>query len=173
MWFHIFEVLEHIGLLYGEINQSSGCLLGWRWMEEDRRRWKCSMSFWAQPAYLPNFIRYYPKNWVHDRMQLLTRRNYKYTYVYSRVSNLPVKIFKDEMHWCLQPTLRISPGRLGGSVGWASNFGSGHDLMVHGFKPCVGLCADSSEPGACFWFCVSFPLYPSPASSLSLSLSQK
>ena len=58
-------------------------------------------------------------------------------------------------------------GRLGGSVSEASDFGSGHDLTVCEFEPCVGLCADSSEPGACFGFCVSLSL------SLSLSLSQK
>ena len=40
-------------------------------------------------------------------------------------------------------------GRLGGSVGWASDFGSGHDLTVCEFEPCIGLCADSLEPGAC------------------------
>ena len=34
-----------------------------------------------------------------------------------------------------------------------------------GFEPGVGLCADSSEPGACLGFCVSVSL------SLSLSLS--
>ena len=44
-------------------------------------------------------------------------------------------------------------GRLGGSVSWASNFGSGHDLAVRGFEPHVGLRADSSEPGARFGFC--------------------
>ena len=49
-------------------------------------------------------------------------------------------------------------GRLGGSVGWASDFGSGHDLTVREFEPRVGLCADSSEPGACFRFCVSLSL---------------
>ena len=49
-------------------------------------------------------------------------------------------------------------GCLGGSVGWASNFGSGHDLAVCEFEPHVGLCADSSEPGACFTFCVSLSL---------------
>ena len=49
-------------------------------------------------------------------------------------------------------------GHLGGSVGWASNFGSGHDLAVREFEPRVGLCADSSEPGACFRFCVSLSL---------------
>ena len=53
-------------------------------------------------------------------------------------------------------------GRLGGSIGWASDFGSGHDLTVREFEPRVGLCADSSEPGACFGFCVSLFLYPSP-----------
>ena len=49
-------------------------------------------------------------------------------------------------------------GRLGGSVGSASDFGSGHDLAVCEFEPRVGLCADSSEPGACIGHCVSF--YP-------------
>ena len=38
-------------------------------------------------------------------------------------------------------------GRLGGSVGWASDFGSDHDLTVCEFKPRVGLCADSSVSG--------------------------
>ena len=47
--------------------------------------------------------------------------------------------------------------------------------QVRGFKSRVGLCADSSEPGACFRFCVSPSLCPSPAHALSLclSLSQK
>ena len=35
--------------------------------------------------------------------------------------------------------------------------------MVCGFEPHIGLCTDSSEPGACFGFCGSL--------SLSLSLS--
>ena len=51
-------------------------------------------------------------------------------------------------------------GGLGGSVGWAPNFRSGHDLPGCDFEPRVGLCADGSEPGACFEFCVflSLPL---------------
>ena len=49
-------------------------------------------------------------------------------------------------------------GRLGGSVGEASDFGSGHDLALREFEPRVGLCADCSEPGACFRFCVSLSL---------------
>ena len=61
-------------------------------------------------------------------------------------------------------------GRLGGSVGEASDFGSGHDLVVCEFESHVGLCADSSELGACFGFCVSLALLPSP---LTLSTSQK
>ena len=64
-------------------------------------------------------------------------------------------------------------GRLGGSVSQVSDFGLGLDLTVHGFEPGVGLCADSSEPGACFRFCVSLSLCPSPVHALSLSLSQK
>ena len=71
------------------------------------------------------------------------------------------------------------PGCLGVSVGYASNFSSGHDLTACEFKPHVGLCADSPEPGACFGFCVSLSLsLPLPCSwsvalSHSLSLSNK
>ena len=43
---------------------------------------------------------------------------------------------------------------------------------VRGVEPCVGLCADSSGPGACFGFCVSLSLCPSPSHTLSLSLSK-
>ena len=53
------------------------------------------------------------------------------------------------------------------------DFGSGHDLTVHGFEPHLGLCADSSEPGACCRFCVSLSLCPSPAHALSLCLKNK
>ena len=38
-----------------------------------------------------------------------------------------------------------------------------------GLSPRVGLCADGSEPGACFGFCVSFCLCPFPIHTLSLS----
>ena len=69
------------------------------------------------------------------------------------------------------PKATVMQGCLGGSVGWVSDFGSGHDLPVRGFKPCVGNCADSSEPGACFGFCVFFSL-PLPC-LLSVSLSLK
>ena len=54
----------------------------------------------------------------------------------------------------VEPLRGHKAGRLGGSVGQASNFGSGHDLTVRGFKPHIRLCADSSEPGACFRFCL-------------------
>ena len=64
-------------------------------------------------------------------------------------------------------------GRLGGSVGWVSNFGLGRDLPVREFEPRVGLCANSSEPGACFGFCVSLSLCFSRACALSLCLSLK
>ena len=50
---------------------------------------------------------------------------------------------------------------------------SGHDLAVREFEPRVRFCADSSERGACFGFCVSLsPPRPS-AHILSPSLSQK
>ena len=35
----------------------------------------------------------------------------------------------------------------------------GHDLMVCGFEPRIGLCADSSESRTCFRFCVSLFLH--------------
>ena len=41
-------------------------------------------------------------------------------------------------------------GRLGGSVGRASDFSSGHDLTVSELEPRIELCADSLEPGSCF-----------------------
>ena len=64
---------------------------------------------------------------------------------------------------------RMLSGRLGGSVSRASDFGSGHDLTVCEFEPRVGLCADRSEPGACFRFCVSLSLRSCPAHARSLS----
>ena len=46
-------------------------------------------------------------------------------------------------------------------------------VTVCGFKPLIGLCADRSEPGACFEFCVCLSA-PSPFTlSLSCSFSQK
>ena len=65
-------------------------------------------------------------------------------------------------------------GCLGGSVGWASDFCSGHDLTACELEPRVRLCADSSEPGACFGFWVSLSLCPSPAQrSVLLCLKNK
>ena len=57
------------------------------------------------------------------------------------------------------------------SVKWPADFGSGHDLTVCEFEPRVGLCADSSEPGACFGFCVSLSA-PNPR-TFCLCFSQK
>ena len=54
-------------------------------------------------------------------------------------------------------------GSLSVSVGWESDFGLGHDLEVSEFEPQFGLCADSSEPGACFGFCLPLSL-PFPCS---------
>ena len=53
------------------------------------------------------------------------------------------------------------------------DLGSGQDLTVRGFEPHVGLCADSSEPGTRFGFCVSFSLSAPPPVVLCLSLSLK
>ena len=78
--------------------------------------------------------------------------------------------------WDSFPSLSHCPirsgnsGRPGGSVSEASYLGSGHDLTVHWFKLRVRLCADSSEPGTCFGFCVS--LAHSHFVSFALSLSK-
>ena len=55
--------------------------------------------------------------------------------------------------WQAYSKMCVDTGSLGGSVGWVTDFGSGHDLTVCEFEPRVGLCADCSEPGACFGFC--------------------
>ena len=64
---------------------------------------------------------------------------------------------------------------LRGAPGWLSllsvRLGSGHGLAVREFEPRLGLCADSSEPEACFGSCVSLSLCPSPTHALYLSLS--
>ena len=59
-------------------------------------------------------------------------------------------------------------GHLGGSVGQESNFSSGHDLTTHEFEPHIGLCANRSDSGACFGFCVSLSLCPSSAHAFFL-----
>ena len=64
-------------------------------------------------------------------------------------------------------------GRLGGSVGRASDFSSGHDLTVSEFEPLRRgsvLTAQSLEPAS---DSVSPSLCPSPARALSLSVSRK
>ena len=80
-------------------------------------------------------------------------------------------------HWTTQTPLcsdfKRKQGCLGGSVSKYPPLGSGGDFMVCGPEPCVRLCADSSEPGACFRSCVSLSLCPSPARALSHSVSQK
>ena len=64
--------------------------------------------------------------------------------------------------------------RKDGAPGWRSRLTvqlqPGHDLTVREFEPRVGLWADGSEPGACFRFCVSLSLCPSPVHDLSLSV---
>ena len=53
---------------------------------------------------------------------------------------------------------------------WTFDFGSGHDVVVHGFKPHIRLCADSVESA---WDSLSPSLSaPLPALFLSLSLFQ-
>ena len=57
-------------------------------------------------------------------------------------------------------------GRLGGSVGRASDVGSGRDLAVRGFEPRVGLWSPLRI------LCLPLFLCPSPARSLSLCVSK-
>ena len=64
-----------------------------------------------------------------------------------------------------------------GAPGWLSELSlrlrlrSWSRVISREFEPSVGLCADGSEPGARFGFCVSLSLCPSPAHARSLSLS--
>ena len=68
----------------------------------------------------------------------------------------PFKIvFLGAPGWCSRLSVRLQPG---------------HDLAVREFEPRVRLRADGSEPGACFRFCVSLSLCPSPVHALSLSV---
>ena len=72
---------------------------------------------------------------------------------------------------CQKVIRRCIPG-VPGWLSWLSvTFSSGHDLKVHGFKPYIWLCVDSSEPRTCVRFCVSVTLCPFPAHALSLSVS--
>ena len=61
-----------------------------------------------------------------------------------------------------------------GAPGWRSRLSvrlqPGHHLAVCEFEPRVRLWAVGSEPGACFRFCVSLSLCPSPVHALSLSV---
>ena len=45
-------------------------------------------------------------------------------------------------------------------------FGSGHDLTVREFEPCIGLFTDSAEPA---WESVTPSLCPSPTLSLKIN----
>ena len=99
-------------------------------------------------------------------------------WIWKRLLNLKI-IFSLELHsrgsqslMCIRITQRAW-GRLGGSVSRVSDLDSGHDLAVREFKPCVRLCADSSEPGDCFRFSLSLSLCPSTAHALCLSLKNK
>ena len=65
-------------------------------------------------------------------------------------------------------------GRMGGSVDYTSDFGSGHDLMVRGFEPHIGLCVGGAEPA---WDSLSstrslLPHLCSLSHSLSLKISK-
>ena len=86
-----------------------------------------------------------------------------------------MEVFVLFLSWFFQvsPYKGYLSGCLSGSVGKAPNFGSGHDLMIHEFDPCVRLCADSLEPGGCFRFCVSLSLSAPPLLALCPSLSLK
>ena len=77
----------------------------------------------------------------------------------------------DAKFHCFPLKFKISRG----VPGWLSgltvqlHFGSRHDFTARGLKPRIELCADSSEPGACFGFCVSLSAPPPLMLCLSLS----
>ena len=61
-------------------------------------------------------------------------------------------------------------GRLGGSVSWMSDFGSGLDFRVSEFEPQVGLVAVSAEPSL---FRSSVPLFLCPSLAYAPFLKNK
>ena len=71
---------------------------------------------------------------------------------------------------CVPLRYILNAGRLGDSVGPASDFSSGHDLMVHCFEPHVRLWADSMELA---WDSLSPTLSTPSLLMLSLSLSNQ
>ena len=83
-----------------------------------------------------------------------------------------LKCLRDFSTCCPGPQKYCQLGHLGGSVGGASNFSSGHDLAVHEFKPHVGLLCWQLRPWSLpqiLWLPLSLPL----SHSCSVSLSQK
>lgn len=90
------------------------------------------------------------------------------------MANIPVETL--QCFWPENPEDRVegihSPWKVAQVPGWLKSvdFSSSHSLVVCGFEPHIELCADSSEPGACLGFSMSFPLCPSLA---ALCLSQK
>ena len=72
---------------------------------------------------------------------------------------------------CFLPTLFLRFIRSARVTQWVE-LSSDHDLVVRELEPRVGLCADSSEAGACFVLCLPLSL-PLPGShSVSLSLKE-
>ena len=71
----------------------------------------------------------------------------------------------------VRSTAQSRAGAPGWLSGWVSDFGSGHNLRIRESEPSVGLCADSSKPGACFGFCVSLSLSAPPLLALCVCVS--
>ena len=62
---------------------------------------------------------------------------------------------------------------LSGAPGWLSCLGVQLHLAVRGFKPCIGLCADSSEPPASDFVSPSLSTLPPLMLCLHLSKMNK
>ena len=89
----------------------------------------------------------------------------------TKIQNNQVTIPRSHFRKDTKPEIKSSSL---GAPGWRSRLSvrlqPGHDLAVCEFEPRVRLWADGSEPGACFWFCVSLSLCPSPVHALSFSV---
>ena len=86
---------------------------------------------------------------------------------------ISLKLKKKKSSFLWRPHMYIGK-QIQGAPRWRSRLSvrlrPGHKLAVREFEPRVGLWADGSEPGACFRFCVSLSLCPSPVHALSLSV---
>ncbi|VFV29962.1 atpase family aaa domain-containing [Lynx pardinus] len=117
------------------------------------------------PGYCTVFPSYLQRERVHTFL-----KNFFNVYLFFERERHTVQTGKGQRERETQNLKQIPGPRW--APGWRSRLSvrlqPGHDLAVREFEPRVRLWADGSEPGACFRFCVSLSLCPSPVHALWL-----